>query len=884
MVSIFCILSIRYQRPHKYSVLIIHSFNEKNYWVREINNGIYNSFQKNKIVVEIESIYLEENKTEYDENIEIIGKVLNKYSESTPDLIITCDGEALRSLLSTAHPLTYSIPIVFSGVNYLPVYFLEDHTNITGFTTTPDYEKCYKLARQLFGRIDDIVLIAEDSPLGKMAISEAKSQFKEFPNVTYIHEMFWNYNITDTVGMKGSSVNPLDVHIERVDMMYGEMLKEVLYYKLYSVCVLPRWNPFYAQLPRVGTAPFILVNNKGLGDGQIGGYMVPAYDQGYEAATRGMEIIKGADPNELPICPSKQVPVFDWDQLQFWRIDMKKLPPGSIIPNIPMLVKYRDLLISASIIAGLLIILFGLMMVRLYKLESRNKIQVQKKLEKEQNELDITINSLNEGVVSVDTKGRILSINKAAIQLLQIGDDEQDFQGVSVWSLFDIQEKGNPYYLNDRIKNLSDSLGKQKLSDTAYLITKNKKAFSVSGSISSLYYNGCSYGSVITFHDTTDEFTQKEYLGLSMISGDIFAWHYDENTHSIVYDSSFFDTFHIKDDGTHSIHTDLFLDVIHPEDLENWKSAMVNLFKGKMSKMTRQVRFKFPGREDYEWWEYRFSSLKKSAKDSRPRLLGICMSVERFKRTEEELIRLRDEAEISDQLKGVFLSNMSHEVRTPLNAIVGFSSLLIDSDNSSEEKSEFIDIINENCRLLLKLINEILDISRIESGITFKKELCQLSLLINDLIADQSLDQYKDIDLIVQLPESPITISSDVYRLKQVLGNMLDNAYKFTKNGYVKIGYESDNSRREIILFVKDNGVGISKEDLPRIFERFYKSDDFIQGGGLGLPIAKEIIKRMSGRIEVVSELNKGTSFFIHLPWSEVLPTVGTSKIEDGIE
>ncbi|WP_163726898.1 PAS domain-containing sensor histidine kinase [Parabacteroides sp. 52] len=530
---------------------------------------------------------------------------------------------------------------------------------------------------------------------------------------------------------------------------------------------------------------------------------------------------------------------------------------------------HRLPVVPCFIVIGLFVFLFSLMMIRLYRKESYNKDIVQKKLEKEQKELDITINSLKEGVVSVDVKGNILSINSAAICFLRL-DKKKSYIGTSIWSLFDIQEKGNPFYLKEQIHAFSNSLGNQTLSDTAYVITKNKNTFSVAGSISSLYYNGRSYGSVITFHDTTDEFTQKEFLALSMISGDVFAWHYNPGQNALFFDPSFFEAFHIDDDGTHAIKGDRFLNAIHPDDLDDWLNMTRDVFHGKIKKITKQVRMMLSG-SAYQWWEYRLAVLPKSHKGSKYKLIGICMSIEQFKKTEEELIRLRDEAEKSDQMKGVFLANMSHEVRTPLNAIVGFSSLLIDSqDLSLDIQVEFMDIVNENCRLLLKLINEILDISRIESGITFTYEVVNLNTLIEEIILQVMIEQQIDkVELVCKLPDEPLSIVTDPFRLKQVLGNLIDNALKFTQKGTICMGYSYKKTEKEVVLFVEDDGMGISAQELPKIFERFYKSDNFTQGGGLGLPIAEEIVKRLNGRIHVESELGKGTCFFVYLPWDK---------------
>jgi len=854
------------QWKDKKHILVVHSYSETNDWVATLNKGIHDCLQRKGVSATVETIYLDDEEMDINEETARLDAILNAYTHTSPDLILVCDDEAFMSLLNTNHPLTYDLPVVFCGVDYVPYDLLSNRSNITGFTTKPDYQKCYLLARQLFDRIDDIVLIAEDSWLGKSSISTARDQLMGFSNLTQVYESYWSYSETDTLRSPRGVVNPFQLRIERIDMLPGSHLKSILYHKPQSFCVLPYWHSYYTSLPHMGTAPFLMVNNEGFGNGQIGGYMTPSYNQTYEAMKVGIEILKGKKVETFPIVASEQYLVLDWEQLVFRNIDMNRIPKDSIIVNMPFREKYHFLIVTGSLLFFFFLGLFIVLMLRLYRREAYNKLLVDQRLKKEQKELDITIESLKEGLVSMDAKGVLLSINSAAIKWLGLNPAE-DYTGQSVWSLFNIYEKDNLYYLKNELSILSQTLGSHKLSDTAYIITADKKAFSVAGSISSLHHQGHSYGSVISFHDTTNEYTQKEYLALSMISGDIFAWRFDQTTKSLYFDESFLQAFQVPDNGAHTIHYSQFRKIIHPDDMDEWNRAIRDIFIEKKGKTTLRLRLKFNEDANYQWWEYRMSALPKSTRESRYNLVGICINIEKFKQTEEELIRLRDEAEKSDYEKGLFLANMSHEVRTPLNSIVGFSSLLIDDEKLTDEsRNEFIGIVNENCRLLLKLINEILDISRIESGITFRKEPCDLTRLIEEIIDQYPIDKYEEVGLILDVPDEPVELINDSFRLRQILINLVDNAFKFTQKGHISLGYQVDDEKKEVVLFVKDTGVGISKEEISKIFKRFYKSDDFIQGGGLGLPIVKEIVKRMQGRIRVESEVNEGTAFYVYLP------------------
>ena len=211
---------------------------------------------------------------------------------------------------------------------------------------------------------------------------------------------------------------------------------------------------------------------------------------------------------------------------------------------------------------------------------------------------------------------------------------------------------------------------------------------------------------------------------------------------------------------------------------------------------------------------------------------------------------------------------MSHEIRTPLNAIVGFSDLLSDTNGFTEEEVKlFIETINKNCGLLLALINDILDLSRIESGtMDFQFAGHNLPLLMKNVYDSQRLNMPPGVQLVLKLPEnSKKYLVTDNVRLQQVVNNLINNAVKFTTQGSITFGY-TEEEPGYTSLFVEDTGKGISEDGLRHIFERFYKVDSFTQGAGLGLSICQTIVGRLNGMITVASEEGHGTRFTVRLP------------------
>ena len=230
-----------------------------------------------------------------------------------------------------------------------------------------------------------------------------------------------------------------------------------------------------------------------------------------------------------------------------------------------------------------------------------------------------------------------------------------------------------------------------------------------------------------------------------------------------------------------------------------------------------------------------------------------------------ELETARSRAEQSDKLKSAFLANMSHEIRTPLNAIVGFSDLLMVTEDQ-EEKEDFIQIINANNELLLKLINDILDLSKIEAGsVELKYEDFDLAVYFNELAASMHRRVVNpQVRLVPMNPYETCTVRLDKNRLAQILTNFVTNAIKYTSEGMIEMGYEKVGG--SIRLYVRDTGIGIPEDKKDKVFHRFEKLDEFAQGTGLGLSICKAIVEACRGEIGFESEFDKGSLFWAILP------------------
>lgn len=232
----------------------------------------------------------------------------------------------------------------------------------------------------------------------------------------------------------------------------------------------------------------------------------------------------------------------------------------------------------------------------------------------------------------------------------------------------------------------------------------------------------------------------------------------------------------------------------------------------------------------------------------------------------EELLVAKEKAEESNRLKTAFLANMSHEIRTPLNAIVGFSSVLVSDDSSPAEKAQYCDIIQKNSDLLLHLINDILDISRMESGkIKFVWEECDVVELCQTALSTAEYGRKTSALFLFETPVASLVIKTDAQRLKQVLINLLSNAAKFTPSGSIKLAIAIDKQHQQLELSVSDTGCGIPSDKSDRVFERFEKLNEYSQGTGLGLTISRLIVENLGGKIWVDKDYTEGARFvFTH--------------------
>ena len=304
---------------------------------------------------------------------------------------------------------------------------------------------------------------------------------------------------------------------------------------------------------------------------------------------------------------------------------------------------------------------------------------------------------------------------------------------------------------------------------------------------------------------------------------------------------------------------------VHPDDRQSILDFFEEVKKGNRHHFQKEMRVRRLGTADqWNWVRTNIVVTTYEPENNEIELIGINYDITELKETEAELILARDKAEMMDRLKSAFLANMSHEIRTPLNAIVGFSDLLVETEEL-EERQEYIKIVRENNDLLLQLISDILDLSKIEAGtFEFTNGDVDVNLLCEDIVRSMGMKAKEEVELVFDDHLPVCHVISDRNRIHQVISNFVNNAMKFTSEGSIHVGYKLKDG--ELEFYVEDTGIGIEKEQLPHIFERFVKLNSFVHGTGLGLSICQSIVEQLGGRIGVDSEKGKGSRFWFTIP------------------
>lgn len=482
----------------------------------------------------------------------------------------------------------------------------------------------------------------------------------------------------------------------------------------------------------------------------------------------------------------------------------------------------------------------------------------------------IVFEQLPLGVELYDENGTLLNVNDADTKIF--GTKREEIIGINAFNNPAIDDAIRQSFLDGKESEFFIDYDFDRIKQAAYYKSRIKagikhlkiKVLSLKNS------NDKIFGYIVLISDETEIINKNENLKYNLArlkvavsTGNAFIWEYD-----VEKDTVRIDTF-LSQKGTDSKNVEFiknhqvlnlndYLQTLHPEDKDMVTNNFYKIINGEINSYVADYRRILSGK--LFWFHSIVNAFSYNSMGKPNRIISYTTDITEQRAQQDELLRIKE----ADKMKSAFLASMSHEIRTPLNSIVGFSDIVADTDDNDERK-QYLNIIHQNTQLLLNLIDDILDFSKIEAG-TFKYQLCKTNIkdICDELYMSNIIKMKPEVQLSYNKDLPAIFIQTDPQRIMQVIGNFINNAIKFTQQGYIKLEYKQfDNN---LWIGVSDTGIGIADKDQERIFRRFVKVNDFAQGTGLGLAICKTIIETLGGCIGVKSKEGEGSTFWFTLP------------------
>lgn len=867
--------SDRDHRQYDY-VLILNSYNESAPWSNSITSPIMHKISELKDIdayIEHLNLFMVNDSVMVDRFPQML---LNKYGKTPPKLLVLLGSmsmifrEEIKEMWGDVSILVYdSDPYIYTEEYYrkqdvttpenkIHVDSLKDDYNIT-FMHTPAYLKeSVKLMTRMIPNMKKLIFLGD----GIYPNPEYNKQLKniitrDFPYLQYQFISSYNYTLPELYNA-----------LRNADKETGVLVSTWFAETLTSQQMLIN---AYRSLSSI-SSPLFSIRYAGMDDGgMVGGYMYNEKIFINELLRNVSQILNGKPAREIPFfVPADAHPTFNYTTLVNKGLNPKLCPQNSIFYDKPenFLKKY------IWVIAGIFITLLLIALIQQKRIQMLKELR---RVQKQEFENQIKYTNLIDNMPILYMKEKVIRNENGNIVETIFCDVNRFFETCFRKKENIIGKKGSELFPESMTEftHFMETALREKRSITFPYYFKDVDTFYdivLSPSLEEDTIDMFCLDST-ELHNAQQMLSSTNHkLSLALEIANIIPWKWNLKEHSILCDINrpIIMTAmpgEIKEEQL-SVSDEQYFSKIIKEDRPRVMQAFHDLIEGKINKVKEEYRVLNKGKNGrkIDWVEAQ-ATIETRDEQNRPlTLVGSSLVITDRKRMEEELMSAKDRAEESNRLKSAFLANMSHEIRTPLNAIIGFSNILA-STEEEQEKQEYINIIESNNTLLLQLISDILDLSKIEAGTL---EFSYSNIDLNDMIKEvENITKCRmegsGVQLIAETPLSSCFIRTEKNRLMQVINNFLTNAIKFTQKGSITFGYEI---RDKMLYFhVTDTGCGIPANKKDSIFGRFVKLNSFAQGTGLGLSICRTIIEHMNGTIGVESEEGKGSTFWFTIPY-----------------
>lgn len=817
--------------------------------------------------------------------------IFTKYANRTPKAILLLGNSALL-LKDSIRTYWGDVPVIlcaehdFYGPDSayirktpisleqrIPLSEFADKYNLTVLQTRIFLQENVNLLQRLLPDLQEVILIGDNRYVNQQLNYDMEHLMaQEFPSLDYRYFSAGNMTL-DSLLFRLDSID-----IRTTGILFSSWFSKS---EIAGQAVLNANS--YRVIGNVNVPVFVLKGAVMRNSGMIGGYFYDEEDFMSHLKERLSSAISGVSPRELPFfIPSKAIPTFNYPALLQKNISSRQCPPESVFLGRPenFFRKYQYSLLGGGLIV-LLFILFLYHRIRILgKLNEAQQKQVETSRE---------LTSLFENMPVAYAKAELVFNASGEIVDMEIRRMNGRFMMIFMAGQATGNYKGSELLDSDfaitlRFAELAH-IEKKIITYTQYFAKPNLYLnVVVTPATQKEHIDIYCVDATELYHTQQKLYDTNNKLAMALDVANIVPWNWNLKEHKILCDVNrpieLSDTGQDISEEKLSVPDTQYFSKILKEDKERVEKAYRNLIEGRTNKVREEYRVITSGKGGHriEWVEAQATVEKRDEEGKPLTIVGSSLVITQRKEMERDLINARDKAEESNRLKSAFLANMSHEIRTPLNAIVGFSGLL-GSTEETQEREEYVRIIENNNELLLQLIGDILDLSKIEAGtLEFVESSVDINAVMEEIIkAMQMKAAPKGLAVLLgdSLPEC--TILTDRNRLNQVLTNLLTNAIKFTDAGSITAGYTLQENGM-LRFYVEDTGCGISQEKQADIFTRFVKLNSFAQGTGLGLSICQTIVNKMGGEIGVESEPGKGSTFWF------TVPNITAEKVEKKIQ